>query len=202
MTLVAPLDESELLEDPFAQFERWFAEAAALHAEPQAMAVATASPDARPSLRMVLMKRFDARGFVFLTNYASRKARELTANPRAALLFHWDPPGRQVRVEGPVERTDEQETAELVQARARESRIVSLASQQSEPLASREVLAEEVHRLERRYEGAELPVADDWGGFRVTPETFEFWQTGAARFHDRFVYSREGDGWTVQRLYP
>lgn len=202
MTLGPPLERQDLLDDPFAQFERWFEAAATLHAEPQAMAVATASTDARPSLRMVLMKRFDARGFVFLTNYASRKARELSANPRAALLFHWDPPGRQVRIEGSVERTAEEETAELVRARARESRIVSMASHQSEPLASREVLSEEVQRLEQRYADTELPVADDWGGFRVVPETFEFWQQGAARFHDRFLYRRDGDGWSMQRLYP
>lgn len=199
---VGPLERGELLDDPFAQFARWIEEAGALHAEPQAMALATASPDAHPSVRMVLMKRVDERGFVFLTNYASRKARELAANKRAALLFHWDPPGRQVRVEGAVERTSEQETGELVTARARESRLVSMASRQSEPLASRDELTTEVKRLEERYAGDELPVADDWGGFRVVPETFEFWQQGPARLHDRFLYSRAPDGWAVQRLYP
>ncbi|HUA11394.1 MAG TPA: pyridoxamine 5'-phosphate oxidase [Solirubrobacteraceae bacterium] len=200
---MSPLERSELDDDPLAQFARWIEEAGALHAEPQAMAIATATPDGRPSARMVLLKRFDERGFVFVTDYNSRKASELESNPRAALLFHWDPPGRQVRIEGTVERTTAAETRELVKARARESRLVSISSRQSEPLDARETLAADVRRLEERYAGRELPVPDDWGGYRVIPESFEFWQKGAARFHDRFRYTAgAGGSWAVQRLYP
>jgi len=202
VNLPPPVDRAALLDDPLAQFALWFAQARAEHREPQAMVVATATTDGRPSARMVLMKRFDERGFVFLTNYASRKGAELDANPRAALLFHWDPPGRQVRIEGHVERTSESETAELVHERARESRLVSMASRQSEPLASREELEQAVEQLGERFDGQELPVSSGWGGYRVIPEAVEFWQQGASRLHDRFRYRRSAGGWSIERLYP
>lgn len=197
-----PLERADLLDDPVAQFALWFEGAAEQQSEPQAAALATATPDGRPAARMVLVKQFDERGFVFLTNYDGRKGRELAENPWAALLFHWDPPGRQVRIEGPVERTDEAETAALVRARSRESRIVSMASQQSAELESREQLAAAAARIAERYAGEELPVASGWGGYRVRAETIEFWQQGEHRFHDRFRYSRTSSGWSVARLYP
>jgi len=198
----APLEEQDLDGDPFAQFALWFEQAGIDHFEPEAVALATADGAGAPAVRMVLLKQFDERGFVFLTNYDGRKGRELAENPRAAMLFHWDPPGRQVRIEGRVERVSTGENAELVQARARRSRIISMASLQSRPLRSRAELEERVAELERRYAGRELPVPDDWGGLRLEPDAFEFWQQGANRFHDRFRYVRDGAGWKIERLFP
>jgi len=170
---------------------------------PEAAAVATATADGRPSARMVLVKRADERGFVFYTNYESRKALELAANPFAALLFYWTPLDRQVRIEGPVQRISAGESAEYVVSRARASQLSALASPQSRPLDSREVLERRVAELADRYAGADLPVPDHWGGFRVIPEALEFWQQGADRLHDRFRYTpAEGGGWRVQRLGP
>lgn len=197
-----PLDEGDLADDPFAQFADWFEAAAGEHFEPEAFALATAGADGAPAARMVLLKHFDRDGFIFQTNYASRKGSELTANPRAAMLFHWDPPGRQVRIEGAVSRLTREENTPLIEARDPRSRIISLASQQSRPLASREELARQVAELEARYADGGLPIPDDWGGFRLVPDTFEFWQQGRNRFHDRFRYERRGDGWTTERLYP
>ena len=197
-----PLREEDLDADPLRQFESWFAEARDAVREPEAMALATASPEGAPSSRMVLMKRFDDRGFVFFSNYSSRKGRELEANPHAALLFHWDPLGRQIRVEGPVDRTSPEETAEYVRSRPRGSQISALASPQSQPIQTREALEDRVRELERTYEGADLPLPEDWGGFRVTPEAIEFWQQRRDRLHDRFRYTRSGGEWLIERLAP
>ncbi len=198
-----PLREQDLDEDPLRQFASWFEQAAAAGVrEPDAAALASASAAGAPSLRMVLVKAFDTRGFVFFSGYSSRKGGELAANPRAALLFHWDPLGRQVRIEGPVSRTSAQETASYVRSRPRASQLSALASPQSQTIADRQELERGVGELERAYAGAELPLPSDWGGFRVAPESIEFWQQREDRLHDRLRYRREGPRWLIERLAP
>jgi pyridoxamine 5'-phosphate oxidase len=198
-----PLSEEDAHLDPRHQFAAWFADAAAGVRAPEAASLATATPDGMPSVRMVLVKEAGADGFVFYSNYASRKGVELAANPRAALLFHWDALGRQVRVEGPVERLGAAESAGYVRSRPRASQLSALASPQSEVVASREQLEARVSELAARYEGAELPVPENWGGFRLVPETFEFWQHREDRLHDRLRYTRIQHGsWLMQRLAP
>jgi pyridoxamine 5'-phosphate oxidase len=199
-----PLREQDLDPDPVAQFAAWFAHAARAGIRaPEAAALATASTRGAPSVRMVLIKQCDERGFVFYSNYASRKGEELAANPRAALLFYWELLGRQVRIEGGVHRTTVQESTAYVRSRPRASQLSALASPQSRAIDSREVLEARVAELTLRHGNAELPLPDAWGGFRVVPESFEFWQHGADRLHDRFLYTREEDGrWRMQRLAP
>jgi pyridoxamine 5'-phosphate oxidase len=199
-----PLDEEDLHADPLTVFLHWFAEARDAGAfEPEAAALATASPEAAPSVRMVLTKGFDDRGLAFFTNYGSRKATELEANPRAALLFHWPVLGRQVRLEGTVRRMARAESEGYARSRSRASRLSALASPQSRPVASRAWLEERVAALEREHEGRDLPVGEDWGGYRLTPEAWEFWQHRPNRLHDRFRYLPAGDGgWRIERLGP
>ena len=198
-----PLREEDLDGDPLLQFATWLREAGAAGVrEPGAAALATASADGVPSVRMVLVKAFDARGFVFYSHYASRKGREIAANPRAALLFHWDPLGRQVRIEGPVERTSSAQSAAYIRSRPRSSQLSALASPQSQRLESRGELERHVDDLERQYADRGLPMPRDWGGFRLAAETFELWQQRHDRLHDRLLYRREGDGWVVERLAP
>jgi pyridoxamine 5'-phosphate oxidase len=152
---------------------------------------------------MVLLKGFDERGFRFFTNYGSRKATELDQNPQAALLFHWKELGRQVRLEGPVERLSHAETVEYVRSRARASQIGALASPQSRPIGSREELERRVEEIKRRYEGQELALPDDWGGYRLRPQVYELWQHGEHRLHDRLRYTAvEGGEWRLERLAP
>jgi pyridoxamine 5'-phosphate oxidase len=198
-----PLRVQDADPDPFRQFDRWFGEAARAGVRaPEAAALATASADGAPSVRMVLVKQTGEGGFVFFTNYGSRKGNELAANPRAALLFHWDPTGRQVRIEGPVQRLDPGESAAYVHSRPRASQLSALASPQSRPVANREQLERRVAGLAAQHEREELPVPDFWGGFRLLPEEFEFWQHREDRLHDRLRYRREDGGWRIERLAP
>jgi pyridoxamine 5'-phosphate oxidase len=166
------------------------------------MALATAAADGAPSVRMVLMKGYDERGFAFFTNYDGRKARELAANPQAALLFHWEHFGRQIRIEGRVERVPREETAAYVRTRPRGSQLSALASPQSQVVESREVLEARVAELAARYADAELPIPERWGGYRLVPRAFEFWQHRRDRLHDRFRYLPDGEGWRIERLAP
>ncbi|WP_199831795.1 pyridoxamine 5'-phosphate oxidase [Streptomyces sp. ERV7] len=199
------LDEADLAATPMAQFARWFKDAVTggLH-EPNAMVVATATPDGRPSTRTVLLKAYDDRGFVFYTNYASRKARELAANPQVSVLFPWHQISRQVIVTGTAARVPREETEAYFRTRPHGSRLGAWASPQSAPIASREELTTRYEELAARYpEGTEVPLPPEWGGFRVVPETVEFWQGHENRLHDRLRYATAGpDLWRVERLAP
>ena len=199
----SPLREEDVELGPLRQFGVWFQDAASAGVRvPEAAALATASTEGAPSVRMVLMKHYDESGFVFYSNYESRKGHDLAANPRAALLFYWEALGRQVRVEGGAERTTFEESAAYVRSRPRASQLSALASPQSRTIESREVLEQRVAELAVLHE-SDLPLPDAWGGFRVLPETFEFWQRRADRLHDRLRYMRgDDDRWGVQRLAP
>ena len=199
----AGLQESDVANDPVEQFRGWFEEALAadLH-EPNAMTVATAMPDGRPSARVVLLKGFDGRGFVFYTNYEGRKGRELDENPRTALLFYWGELERQVRIEGSVSRVSEEESDAYYASRPRGSRLGALASEQSRAIEGREILEGRIESLEAEYEGLDVPRPAFWGGYRVEPEVFEFWQGRENRLHDRIVYRRSDGGWRTERLQP
>jgi len=188
--------------DPFALFSQWFAEASETEPnDPNAMTLATSTPDGRPSARMVLLKGHDAEGFVFYTNLESRKGEELAANPRAALLFHWKSLHRQVRVEGAVWAVDDEEADAYFASRPRLSRLGAWASRQSRPLTGRFELERRVAEYELRYSGA-VPRPPHWSGFRVVPGRIEFWRERPFRLHDRTLYQRTADGWAVSRLYP
>lgn len=198
-----PLDVSMVDPNPLAQLNQWLDEAFAFGIEePNAMSVATATRDGRPATRMVLMRGMDERGIVFYTNYQSRKGGELAENPRAALLFYWPPMHRQVRIDGTVTRTTAAESDAYFQSRPAGSRISALASQQSAVLESRAVLEARVRALQARH-GDHAPRPDHWGGYRVNPEMFEFWQAGEYRLHDRVRYTRASGGtWRIERLSP
>ena len=200
----AGLDEADADPDPFAQFERWFAEAQAAGVlEPNAMTLATATPDGQPSARIVLMKGFDANGLVFYTNYESQKGAELAVNPRAALLFYWGELERQVRLVGPVSRVSREEAERYFRGRPPGSRIGSAASRQSRPIPDRAVLEREVARLDALHPDGDVPLPPFWGGYRLIPERFEFWQGRPSRLHDRLRYLRRDDGsWAIARLLP
>ena len=194
--------ESALEPDPLDQFHAWFADARAALEQADAVALATATPDGRPSVRMVLLKRADEQGFGFHTNLESRKGGELATNPRAALLFHWQPLGRQVRIEGAVQAAPAQESEEYFRTRPLASRLAAWASPQSRPLADRAELERRYADAAARFAGVEVPLPPHWGGFRLLPDAYEFWQHGAHRLHDRVRYVRVGDGWRRERLAP
>jgi pyridoxamine 5'-phosphate oxidase len=194
---------AEMTDDPVQRFQEWFREAEQAGVEvPEAMTVATASPDGVPSARMLLLKGADEDGFVFYSGYVSRKARELEQNPRAALVFYWRPLGKQVRVEGHVEHVPEAESDAYFATRPRGSQLAALASQQSHRLESREELERRYAQLEQEYEGREVPRPRDWGGFRLRPDSIEFWEHRENRLHERTCYTRAREGWTVDLLSP
>jgi pyridoxamine 5'-phosphate oxidase len=199
----AGLREADLAPDPIEQFRRWFGEAiaAGLH-EPNAMTVATSTPDGRPSARVVLLKGFDERGFVFYTNHEGRKGRELEENPYCALVFYWGELERQVRIEGRASRVPGEESDAYYESRPRGSRLGAWASAQSREVGDRATLEEGLRSLEAEYEGRDVPRPPFWGGYRVEPEAVEFWQGRENRLHDRLVYRRAPGGWEVVRLQP
>lgn len=199
-----PFDDGDLDPDPLVLFGRWFEEASNEGAfEPNAVALATANAEGAPSVRMVLMKAYDEDGLTFFTNYGSRKSGELDENPRAALLFHWPELGRQVRIEGEVEQVGRDESVAYARSRSRASQLSALASPQSSPVPDRAWLERRVAELAEEHEGAEVPVSDDWGGYRLVPAAWEFWQHRPDRLHDRFRFEPDGrGGWTSARLGP
>jgi pyridoxamine 5'-phosphate oxidase len=198
------IDEQTVDRDPLNLFHDWFNEAKAtgMHL-PEAMTLATSTPEGKPAARLVLLKQADERGFVFFTNYNSMKGRELDANPQAALVFYWPQLERQVRVDGRVERTSADESDAYFKTRPRESQIGALASPQSEVIPSREFLQQKADELEKFYEGREVNRPAHWGGYRIAPERIEFWKGRQSRLHDRILYERQGDGsWSIMRLAP
>jgi pyridoxamine 5'-phosphate oxidase len=197
-----PLVEGEAGGDPFALFASWFEQAAAVVAMPEAMAVASVDGSGRPSSRMVLCKSWDRRGFVFFTNYESRKATELDARPVAALLFYWEALGRQVRIEGTVERVGEAESDAYFATRPRRAQIGAHASAQGRPVFDRAALDAAVAAATAEFEGGLVPRPAHWGGYRVHAGSFEFWQNRADRLHDRLRFLPDGDSWRVERLQP
>ena len=192
------LKRSDLDPDPLRQFERWHAEAGG----GDAVALATATGGGAPSVRMVLLKAADECGFVFHSSYEGRKARELAENPHGALLIYWQEPGRQVRIEGKVERVDQTDSEAYFRTRPRGGQLAAWASTQSEVIGSREELEQRFHEVEAKFEGRDVPLPPHWGGFRLVPDSYEFWEHRDNRLHDRFRYRRGDREWVVERLSP
>ena len=199
-----PLDQTRMEPTPFPLFARWFKEAEAAHLmEPAAMTLATCTPEGVLSARMVLLRRFDERGFCFFTNYSSRKGDELASNPRAALVLFWASLQRQIRIEGVVEKTSAAESDEYFFSRPRGHRLGAWASPQSQVIANREQLEQRMEEIDQRFQGLDVPRPETWGGYRVVPEMVEFWQGGENRLHDRLRYRRfSAEGWILERLAP
>ena len=196
-------DEEDVSHDPIVEFARWFADAQAAHVEePNAMVLATATVDGSPSARVVLLKAFDERGFVFFTDYRSRKGSELEDNPRAALVLHWKELERQVRITGPVERTSIEDSEAYFRSRPIGSRLGAWVSHQSAVIPSRTALEAGLAEVEERFAEGDVPLPPYWGGYRVRPETIEFWQGRESRLHDRIRYLRSGEAWRIERLAP
>lgn len=192
-----------MADDPFQLFEEWFAKARESDPnEPEAMAVATTGADGRPSVRMLLLKAHGPEGFVFYTHDGSAKGEDLRENPRAALLFHWKPLCRQVRIEGRVERVSDSETDAYFASRGRDSQLGAWASDQSQPLASRERFEQRFEEAKRRFEGREVPRPASWGGYRLVPDRIEFWTAREHRLHERRLFTRSSHGWDEGLLYP
>lgn len=200
---LATLDVGDVDADPLAQFRRWFeeAQAAKVH-EPNAMALATADADGTPNVRMVLLKEATDRGFVFFTDYRSQKGAELAANARAALCFWWGPLERQVRIRGPIAKVSAAESAAYFVQRPRGSRLGAWASAQSSVIATRDELERRHEALDAKHPGDDVPIPSHWGGYRVTPESYEFWQGRQSRLHDRLRYAPNGAVWVIERLSP
>jgi pyridoxamine 5'-phosphate oxidase len=197
------LDESTIASDPFAQFHRWFEEAALLEPlEANAMALATVDPQGQPSVRMVLLRAFDSRGFVFYTNYESAKARDLAGQSRAALLFYWSQLERQVRIEGSAALVTPAESDSYFASRPRDHRLSTWASKQSRIVPDRAFIDARLRDMEEHFDGRDVERPPYWGGYRVSPHRFEFWQGRPARLHDRIVYVRERDVWSASRVAP
>lgn len=197
------LNEADVAADPFEQFGRWWNDAIAAEVEEvNAMTLATASKDGIPSARIVLLKGYDKQGFVFFTNYESTKGKELMANPQAALVFFWKELERQVRIEGSVEKVSSEESDEYFHSRPEGSRIGAWSSPQSAIIANRTIIETNVTQYSKRFEGHEIPRPEHWGGYRVIPNKFEFWQGRSSRLHDRFQYKQENEVWTKHRLAP
>ena len=201
---LAGLSEADLNSDPIAQFNVWFQQALdADLLEPNAMTIATATPDGKPTARIVLLKGVDQRGFVFYTNYESQKGQQLIANPYAALVFLWDKLERQIRIEGKVVKLDREESAAYFHSRPKASQLGAWASAQSRVIPNREVLEQKLEDLQTQYKDETVPIPEHWGGFRVVPNRIEFWQGRPSRLHDRLVYDLKDDhSWQIQRLSP
>lgn len=202
--LTGGLSRADLDADPVKQFRRWLDQAITLNLnDPSAMVLATVGADAMPSQRVVLLKGLDAQGFIFYTNYGSRKARELETNPHAGALFPWLALDRQVRVSGVISRTSEVVSRAYFASRPRDSQLAAWASAQSQEIPSRDQLMETLAAARQRFEGQEVPLPDNWGGYCLAPQEIEFWQGGADRLHDRFRYELKADGtWQIERLAP
>ncbi|MCW1886905.1 pyridoxamine 5'-phosphate oxidase [Luteolibacter flavescens] len=197
------LSREDLAADPMAQFEQWFQQAVELKLhEPNAMSLATVDATGRPLLRTVLLKYFDTNGFVFFTNYQSRKAKHIAENPNVSLLFPWVILERQVIVQGRAEKISATESLKYFTSRPRESQLGAWVSDQSSVISSRKLLMQKLAEIKDKFANGEVPLPSFWGGYRVVPETIEFWQGGSARLHDRFLYERKEGGWEIERLSP
>ena len=197
------MSRADLAADPVAEFQKWFGHATELGvAEPNAMTLATVDARGMPFRRTVLLKYFDGDGFVFFTNYGSRKSRQIAENPNVSLLFPWVTLERQVAIQGRAERTTTAESLNYFMSRPRESQVGAWVSNQSEVITSRKFLLQKLSEIRDKFRNGDVPLPSFWGGYRVVPAAIEFWQGGPARLHDRFLYTREGDGWKIDRLSP